>query len=103
MPWLSSSRSSPPGFELRWTSRFQVVFSDTICDSPIMAMQRKSGRGGARPGAGRPAIMQEPTPFTVTIDRADYDALAQIAGRRGVTLATVVRDVLQRYARRQRR
>jgi hypothetical protein len=67
-----------------------------------MAAQKQSGRGGARPGAGRPAIMQEPTPFTVTIDREDYDALAKIAEEQGVTLATVVRETLRRRARRGR-
>jgi hypothetical protein len=72
------------------------------CDTAEVAKKKASGRGGARPGAGRPAIMREPTPFTVTIDREDYDALAKIAEEQGVTLAALVRETLQRRARRRR-
>jgi predicted DNA-binding ribbon-helix-helix protein len=46
--------------------------------------------------------MREPTPFTVTIDREDYEALTRIAEARAVTLAAVVRETLQRRARRGR-
>lgn len=68
-----------------------------------MAAKRKAGIGGARRGAGRPALMGKPVVFSVTIDRSDYDALAAIAEEQGASLASVVRAALGSYARRKRR
>lgn len=68
-----------------------------------VAGRKKTGRGGARPGAGRPALMRDPVVFSVTVERNDYDALSTEAESRGVTLATVVREALRAYARRRRR
>jgi len=69
----------------------------------LVAKRKKSGRGGARIGAGRPALMREPVVFSITAERSAYEALAKEAELQGVTLATIVREALQAYARRRRR
>jgi hypothetical protein len=47
--------------------------------------------------------MRDPVAFTVTVDREDYDALSKEAESQGVTLASVVREVLRSHSRRRRR
>ena len=66
--------------------------------------QRKGKRGGWRPGSGRKPILDDPVSFTGSFERADIEALDEIAEERGVSVASLVREAVSAYlARRKRR
>ena len=46
-----------------------------------MAQRKKvgSGRGGARPGAGRPRQIQDPVQYRLVLERRDWEALNDLA------------------------
>jgi hypothetical protein len=69
------------------------------------ARAKRSGRGGARDGAGRPKEIQDRVDRTMRFEREDLDALDALAAERGVTAAQLVRDAVRSYlgnARRRR-
>jgi hypothetical protein len=68
-----------------------------------MATRRKGTLGGARPGSGRPALFDERVGLTVQLERSDYDALRGVAHRRGVSVGTVVRELIRSYLARRRK
>lgn len=69
-----------------------------------MAAQKTSKRGGARPGAGRPALFAESADLTVRFPRRHLERLAELAGDRDVSTAELVREAVATYlARRWKR
>ena len=65
--------------------------------------RRKSRLGGARPGAGRKAFLKDTKALTVTLEGADYQAVDELAEKRGVSLGTIVREAVQAYVARRRK
>ena len=64
--------------------------------------KKSSGWGGARPGAGRKRIVQDPVRLAIDYERADLEALGEIAERRGVSVASLLRKAVQAYVKRHR-
>ena len=64
---------------------------------------KRDGRGGARPGAGRPRLVQEPARIAVDFEKSDLEALRMLAGRRRTSIADLVRRAVSQYLRRQGR
>ena len=85
--------------------------SDLVLDNqygfgqnPEVPTPRKGKRGGRRPGAGRKPVLDEPVSFTAYFERAEMEALDEIAEERGVSVASLVREAVSAYlARRKRR
>jgi hypothetical protein len=69
----------------------------------VAATQKKIGRGGARPGAGRKPVLQDPVSFTLDLERDHADALRALAAEEGVSLASLVRTAVAAYLKRRRR
>jgi len=61
---------------------------------------RKSGRGGARPGAGRKRIVQDPERIAVDLERPDLNALRKLAADRGTSVANLIRRAVAQYLKR---
>ena len=59
--------------------------------------------GGWRPGAGRKPTLKDPVSFTGELERADVDYLEKIAEKRGVSVASLVRNAVAAYVQRQKR
>jgi hypothetical protein len=59
--------------------------------------------GGWRPGAGRKPTLKDPISFTGELERADVDYLAKISEKRGVSVASLVRNAVAAYVQRQKR
>ena len=59
--------------------------------------------GGWRPGAGRKPTLKDPVSFTGELERADVDYLERISEKRGVSVASLVRNAVAAYVRRQER
>jgi hypothetical protein len=59
--------------------------------------------GGWRPGAGRKPTLTDPISFTGELERADVDYLEAIAKKRGVSVASLVRNAVAAYVQRQKR
>lgn len=66
----------------------------------VAARERKTGWGGARPGAGRPRVVQEPERVAVDLEKPDLIALQALAERRGTSLADLIRRAVTQYLRR---
>ena len=63
-----------------------------------MAVKKtQSGRGGARPGAGRPRVVSDPERIAVDLERADLDGLRVLAAKRGTSVADLIRRAVRRY------
>lgn len=58
--------------------------------------------GGYRPGAGRKPTLKDPVSFTGDLERTDVDFLESIARSRGVSVASLVRNAVATYVKRQR-
>ena len=65
--------------------------------------KKKTGHGGHRPGAGRPRLMRDSRPITVRIEADDYEALEEIAERRGEAIPSLFRSALDTFIKRHRR
>ena len=72
---------------------------------PILTMVAEHGskgrRGGARPGAGRKPVLKKAVLRSVSFEKAQMDALAKIARRRGWTYAEAVRQAVGAYLKRE--
>jgi len=68
-----------------------------------MTIRKSKGkRGGKRPGAGRPSILKDPVRFILSIERAEIEALEEIAAERDQSIASLVRSAVTAYLRRRR-
>ncbi len=86
------------------TSRNEIDISSEFSDNPpVVARGRKSGWGGARPGAGRKRIVKEPERIAVDFEKPDLDALRALAERRGNSVADLIRRAVGQYLKRARR
>ena len=65
--------------------------------------KQKTGRGGARPGSGRPALLRDRVRFMVHLERTDLEALQELADEDEVSVGQIIRDILSRSLRRRRR
>jgi hypothetical protein len=72
-------------------------------DSDVASRKIARGWGGKRPGAGRKPVLKDPVTTTTDLERADVDFLEAIAGKRGVTVAYLVRTAVAAYVKRQKR
>ncbi len=63
-------------------------------------VRRKTGHGGRRKGAGRPAQMKNAEMLSLRVERELLDKLAHLAGDEGVS--SYVRAVLRRHVRSKR-
>ena len=68
-----------------------------------MAVRKPVGRGGARPGAGRKRIVQNPERIAVDLEKADLDALRELAEVRETSVAYLIRKSVTQFLRRARR
>ena len=69
-----------------------------------MTVRKTTGkRGGKRPGAGRPPTLNDPVRFLVTFERAEIDALEEIARERDQSIASLVRSAVTALLRRRKR
>jgi hypothetical protein len=53
--------------------------------------------GGVRPGAGRPRLIEERADRSIRFERAQLDALEELATTKGVSVADLVREAVQAY------
>jgi hypothetical protein len=90
-PTISPLKSSP-------TFRNEVDHSKIPGDDSEMA--DKNGRGGARAGAGRKRIVQEPERIGIDFERTDSEALRALARKRDTSVANLVRTAVAQYLRR---
>ena len=68
-----------------------------------MGAKKGSGRGGFRPGAGRPRIVQEPERIAVDLEKSELDALREIASRRETSVADLIRRAVSQFLKRAQR
>jgi hypothetical protein len=68
----------------------------------VAQRMRRTGRGGARPGAGRKRIVQEPERIAVDLEKPDLDALRTLGKRRGTSVADLIRRAVSQYLHRAR-
>ena len=64
------------------------------------AVRKRSGRGGARPGAGRKPELEDPVSVTFDLERRDHEGLRALAEQRGKPLAALVRAAVRAFLRR---
>ena len=69
----------------------------------VAARSKKKGRGGARPGAGRKPVLEDPVSVTLDLERPHADGLRSLAAEEGVSLASLVRAAVETYLKRRRR
>ena len=62
-----------------------------------MATRKLSGRGGARPGAGRKRIVQSPERIAVDLEKPDLDALRDLAEARETSVADLIRRAVSQF------
>ena len=73
----------------------------SISSMPIR--KTSSGRGGARPGAGRPRIVREPERIAVDLEKPQLDALRELASARETSVADLIRRSVAQFLRRSKR
>ena len=69
----------------------------------VAARSKKGTWGGRREGAGRKPRLSDGVSFTGDLERADVEALQEIAKERGVSVSTLVRAAVRAYAKRHGR
>ena len=65
--------------------------------------RKSTGWGGAREGAGRPAILRNAKLMAVRIDGADFASLERLARKHDVPLSDYMRHLIKRHLRGARR
>ncbi len=76
---------------------------DLIYDEDVTARKTKGTLGGWRPGAGRKPTLKDAVSFTGDIEKADMDALETIAEKRGVSVASLLREAVRAFLKRRRK
>lgn len=89
---MTSSKQFSPIF------RNQVDYSNGVADHSVVA--KKTGRGGARKGAGRKRLVQDPERIGVDFERTDLNALRDLAVARETSIANLIRTAVAQYLRR---
>ena len=69
----------------------------------MTASRKKASHGGRRPGAGRPRVLEDKVRIAVDIERADVEALEEIADDQERSVASLVRQAVSAFLRRRRR
>jgi hypothetical protein len=64
---------------------------------------KKDGRGGARLGAGRKPVLEDPVSITLDLERPHADAMRDLAAEDEVSVASLVRTAVAAYLKRRRR
>jgi len=59
--------------------------------------------GGKRPGAGRPRVVKDPERIGVDFERSDFEALRELAERRGTSVSDLIRRAVSQYVKRAKR
>jgi len=67
----------------------------------LTTRRKKSTWGGFREGAGRKAVLRDPHRYSLDFEGSQMEALEQIAAKRGVSVASVVREAVARYLTRR--
>ncbi len=80
----------------------EIQDTSTIIED-VARRKIKGTWGGGRPGAGRKPTLKDPISFTGELERADVDYLEKIAEKRGVSVASLVRNAVSAFVQRQRR
>jgi len=82
-----------------------LTYQDAAGIMETMAARKKTRGtwGGSRLGAGRPRQIEDRADRTIRFERADLDALDEIAAMRGVTSADLVREAVRVHIARHRR
>ena len=62
-----------------------------------MAARRRNGRGGWRPGSGRPRLVQRPRQLNVLLEEDLYDQVAHLADDERMSVAGYVRQVIEQH------
>ena len=66
----------------------------------VMTKATGQGRGGARPGAGRKRVVQDPERIAVDLEKPELDRLRALADSRGTSVADLIRRAVAQYLRR---
>ena len=77
-----------------------MIYHSECCIFPLVSRAKKSGRGGARPGAGRKRIVQDPERIAVDLEKPQLDALRELADERGTSVADLIRRSVSQYLNR---
>ena len=67
---------------------------------PMATRTKTPGPGGARPGAGRKRIVQDPERIAVDLEKPDLDALRSLALDRETSVADLIRRAVKQLLRR---
>ena len=59
--------------------------------------KKRDGRGGARPGAGRPRVIEDKERITVDFDGEDLAAIRSLAEQRSTSAADLIRRAVRQY------
>jgi len=76
-----------------------LAISESLSDDTGMGF-RKGRLGGARRGAGRPAVLAERVSVTLHMEAADRERLGTIATARGVSVSDLIRQLIAAFLRR---
>jgi len=66
----------------------------------VTGKKRGMGRGGARPGAGRKRLVQQPERIAVDLEKPDLDRLRSLAASKSTSVADLIRRAVSQYLRR---
>ena len=69
----------------------------------VAERRKKSGHGGARPGAGRPKEMKNAVGYRLQIEQEDLEALRALSRERKLPVSELIRRAIRTLLRRQRR
>ncbi len=72
-------------------------------DLRVVARKAGSRRGGYRKGSGRKPIFERRARVTFDLERADLEALTDLADQREMSLSQLLRDAVKALLRRKRK
>ena len=88
-------------------SDLTLVYQIARAYTQPVARKTRDGRGGTRPGAGRPRLIENPERITVDFEQEDLEAIRDLAERRDTSVAEMIRRAVRQYlgrtVRKQRR